>query len=139
MATEPAGTEPETSVSVELTRDEAVAIANALFMCLRPNNVRPPFETVANVVAMESGYRKIASPVSDLVGCGCSRCGSTWDETMGPWDALGDPETGETALVCADCITPEEQAAWDEHNERFVHYAAKLYSTPAWRGAPSRT
>jgi hypothetical protein len=126
------------TTAVELTNEEAVAIANALFMCLRPNNVRPPFETVANIEAMESGYRKIALPVTDLDGCTCARCGRVWDETAGPWDALGDPETGETELNCAECVTPEERAMLDEHHQRFVRYARQLYSTPAWKGPPSR-
>ncbi|MGH3130992.1 MAG: hypothetical protein ACRDNX_09265 [Gaiellaceae bacterium] len=124
-------------IPVELTEAEAVAVANALFMCLRPNNVRPPFAAVANIEAMESGYRKITGPVSELQGLSCSRCGRPWDGTAGPWDSFGDPETGDTDLVCPNCITPEEQAFWDEHHERFVHYAKKLYSTPSWKGAPS--
>jgi hypothetical protein len=121
---------------VGLTEAEALAIANALFMCLRPNNVRPPFEAVANIEAMESGYAKIAGPVSELQGLSCTRCGRSWNETEGPWDSFGDPETGDTDLVCPNCITPEEQALWNEHHERFVHYAKKLYSTPSWKGAP---
>jgi hypothetical protein len=127
------------TIAVELTNDEAVALANALFMCLRPNNVRPPFETVANIEAMESGYRKIASPVSELDGETCARCGRAWDKAAGPWDALGDPETGETELNCPDCVTPEERAVLAEHHERFVRYARQLYSTPAWKGHPTHS
>ena len=59
----------------ELTRAEAIAVANVLFMSLRPNNVRPPFDTLAEVEAMETGYQKIATPISDLEGCHCARCG----------------------------------------------------------------
>jgi hypothetical protein len=125
------------TTAVELTNEEAVAIANALFMCLRPNNVRPPFDTVANIDAMESGYRKIAGSVTDLSGRTCTRCGRAWDETAGPWDSLGDPETGETELNCPECATPEERAVLEEHHERFVRYARQLYSTPAWKGPPT--
>jgi hypothetical protein len=125
------------TMSVELTNDEAVALANALFMCLRPNNVRPPFETVAHIGAMESGYQKIASLVSELDGLTCARCGRAWEKAAGPWDALGDPETGETELNCPDCVTAEERAVLAEHHDRFVRYARQLYSTPAWKGPPA--
>jgi hypothetical protein len=133
MAT-PAGTGAETSIPVEFTKAEAVALANALFMCLRPNNVRPPFEPIVNIEEMEAAYRKVATPVSELQERRCGRCGRAWDETAGPWDAIGDPETGDTELVCLECVTPEEQAMLREHGQRLIHYAEKLYSTPAWRG-----
>ena len=126
-----------TTTAVNLTHEEAVAIANALFMCLRPNNVRPPFETAVSIDAMESGYRKIAAPVTDLAGWTCARCGRAWEATAGPWDALGDPETGETQLNCPECVTPEERAMLDEHHQRFARYARQLYGTPAWKGPPA--
>jgi hypothetical protein len=125
------------TTAVELTNEEAVAIANALFMCLRPNNFRPPFETVANIEAMESGYRKIAEPVTDLTGFTCARCGRAGDETAGPWDALGDPETGEAEPNCPECVTPEERAMLEDHHQRFARYARQLYGTPAWKGPPT--
>lgn len=137
MATAPAGKDAETTITVELTHAEALAIATALFMCLRPNNVHPPFEPVVNMAAMEDGYRKIASPVSELEGRSCARCRRPWVATMPPWDSIGDPETGELDIVCENCATPEEQAAWDAHHERFGQYARKLYSTPSWRVGPS--
>ena len=110
MSTAPAGSDPDSTITVELTRPEAVAIANVLFMSLRPNNVRPPFDTFAEVEAMEDGYQKIATPISDLQGCRCARCDQPWTETMNAWDSIGDPETGELELVCQDCIAPEERA-----------------------------
>ena len=73
-------------ITVELTRPEAVAIANVLFMSLRPNNVRPPFDTFAEVEAMEDGYQKIATLISDLQGCRCARCDQPWTETRNAWD-----------------------------------------------------
>lgn len=137
MATSPASSNPEATISVELTKDEVVAVGTALFMCLRPNNVHPPFAPLANVAAMESGYRKLVRPISELEGRTCARCGRTWDDTQVPWDSIGDPETGDLDLVCESCTTPEEKAAWDEHHERFERYAMQLYSTPAWKAGPS--
>jgi hypothetical protein len=122
------------TVTLELTEDEAGAVANMLFMCLRPNNVRPPFEPGLDMEALEDGYAKIATPISDLSGRQCARCGREWMKSMPPWDALGDPETGEVELVCERCITPEEHASIHEHHSRLAKYAYKLYSTPAWRG-----
>src|SRR6201991_1143166 len=101
-----------TTVTVELTRAEATAVANVLFMSLRPNNVRPAFDTFAEVEAMEAGYQKIAAPITDLGGCRCARCGREWAASMPSWDSLGDPETGELELVCEQCVTPEEHAAF---------------------------
>lgn len=137
MATTPTSTDPEATITVQLTLTEAVAVGTTLFMCLRPNNVHPPFAPLANVAAMESGYRKIVRPISELEGRSCARCGRQWEETMDPWDSIGDPETGELQLVCENCTTTEEKAAWEEHHERFERYAQKLYSTPAWRAGPS--
>ena len=125
-------------ITVELTRAEAVAVANVLFMSLRPNNVRPPFDTFAEVQAMEAGYQKIATPISDLEGCRCARCGREWSATMTAWDSIGDPETGELELVCEDCITPEEHASIDEHHQRLAKYATQRYATPSWKLGPSR-
>jgi hypothetical protein len=106
MATTPAGNDTDATVTVELTTAEAVAVANVLFMSLRPNNVRPPFETFADVAAMEAGYQKIATPISELDGCRCARCGRSWTDTINnAWDSIGDPETGELQLVCEACIT----------------------------------
>jgi hypothetical protein len=139
MTTTPAGKDPENTMTVELTQAEAIAVATALFMCLRPNNVHPPFEPLVNIEAMENGYRKIASPVSELEGRSCARCGRSWVNTMPPWDSIGDPETGELDTVCQDCTSPQEQAARREHHERFVQYAKKLYSTPSWKAGPSGT
>lgn len=135
----PAGQVPQPAVKLELTQAEAVAIATALFMCLRPNNVHPPFEPLVNMEAMENGYRKIASPVCELAGCSCARCGRPWAVTMPPWDSMGDPETGELDIICENCATPAEKAAWDEHHERFAKYAKKLYSTPSWKAGPHGT
>ena len=56
---------------------------------------------------------------------------------MPAWDSMGDPETGEFDIVCENCTTPEEKAAWDEHHERFAQYANKLYSTPSSKAGPS--
>lgn len=134
-----ADSDPRAMITVQLTRDEAVAVANMLFMCLRPNNTRPPFTSGLDVQAMEDGYRKIAGPLTDLTGRQCARCGREWSASIPPWDALGDPETGEVELVCESCITPEEQAAFHEHHSRLAKYAYKLYSTPAWRGSPGRS
>jgi hypothetical protein len=92
---------------------------------------------VANIEAMESGYCKIAGPVTNLAGFTCARCGRAWDESAGPWAALGDPETGETELKCPECITPEERSMLEAHHQRFVRYARQLYSTPAWKGPPT--
>jgi hypothetical protein len=127
------GSGSQATITVELNQDEALAVANALFMCLRPNNVGPPFEARLDVDAMEVGYGKIASPVSHLEGRHCARCGRAWAQSTSPWDAFGDPETGELELVCDNCITPEEQLTFDEHHDRLSRYAAKLYSTPSWR------
>jgi hypothetical protein len=137
MASTPAGTNPETTITVQLTAAEAVAVGTALFMCLRPNNVHPPFAPLANVAAMESGYGKIVAPISELQGRTCARCGRRWEPSMAAWDSIGDPETGDLELVCDTCTTPEEKAAWDDHHERFERYAMKLYSTPAWKAGPS--
>jgi hypothetical protein len=128
----------QATVNVEMSEQEAIAVANMLFMCLRPNNVRPPFASGLDVQAMEDGYVKIARPITDLAGCQCARCGREWSPSSPPWDSLGDPETGEVELVCERCISPEERAAFHEHHARLAKYAYKLYSTPAWRGAPSR-
>jgi hypothetical protein len=136
MATTPAGADTQAKITVELTPDEAVAVSTALFMCLRPNNVHPPFAPLANVDAMEQGYRKIASPISELEGRSCARCGRAWEASVGPWDSIGDPETGELELICDECATPEEKAAWDEHHQRFEQYAMRLYSTPSWKSGP---
>ena len=127
------------TVMIELTRAEAIAVANVLFMSLRPNNVRPPFDTLAEVEAMETGYQKIATPVSDLEGCHCARCGRQWAATMTAWDSIGDPETGELELVCEQCITAEEHATFDEHHQRLAKYATQRYSTPSWKLRPGRT
>jgi hypothetical protein len=127
------------TVVIELTRAEAIAVANVLFMSLRPNNVRPPFDTFADVAAMETGYQKIATPISDLVGCRCAHCGREWAVTMTAWDSIGDPETGELELVCEDCLTDEEHAAFDEHHLRLAKYATQRYSTPSWKLRPGRT
>jgi hypothetical protein len=128
-----------TTITVELTRAEAIAVANVLFMSLRPNNVRPPFDTFAEVEAMEAGYQKIAAPVSDLDGCRCARCGREWTATLTAWDSFGDPETGELVLVCENCATPEEHALFAEHEQRLVKYASRLYATPSWKVRPGRT
>lgn len=130
MSTGPAGSG---TITIELTASEAVAVANMLFMCLRPNNVRPPFTPGLDVQAMEDGYLKIAAPVSDLAGQQCARCGREWTTSSPPWDAFGDPETGEVEIVCEECVTPEEQAIFHEHHARLAKYAYQLYSTPAWR------
>jgi hypothetical protein len=129
--------ESTATITVELNQEEAIAVANALFMCLRPNNVRPPFDARLNVTEMELGYGKIASPISHLEGRRCARCGRDWSPSTSPWDAFGDPETGELELVCSDCLTDEEQATFDEHHDRLARYAARLYATPAWRAGPA--
>ena len=131
-------TETDNTIKLELTRAEAVAVANVLFMSLRPNNVRPPFDTFAEVAAMEEGYQKIATPISELQGCRCARCDRAWTESMNAWDSIGDPETGELELVCQDCITPEEHASIDEHHHRLAKYAIQRYATPSWKLGPSR-
>jgi hypothetical protein len=131
-------TDADPSITVELTKAEAVAVANVLFMSLRPNNVRPPFDTFAEVQAMETGYQKIATPISDLEGCRCARCGREWSADMTAWDSIGDPETGELELVCEDCITPEEHATIEEHHQRLAKYATQRYATPSWKLGPSR-
>jgi len=137
MAAMPSSTNSQDTITVQLTQAEAVAVGTALFMCLRPNNVHPPFAPLADVAAMEMGYRSIVKPISELEGRACDRCGRQWEASMAaPWDSIGDPETGELELVCEACTTPEEKAAWDEHHERFERYAAKLYSTPTWKGGP---
>ena len=68
MATTPTSADPQDTITVQLTRAEAVAVGTALFMCLRPNNVHPPFAPLADVGAMESGYRGIVKPISELEG-----------------------------------------------------------------------
>ena len=88
---------------------------------------------------METGYQKIATPVSDLEGCHCARCGRQWAVTMTAWDSIGDPETGELELVCEPCITDEEHAAFDEHHQRLAKYATQRYATPSWKLRPGRT
>jgi hypothetical protein len=137
MTASSAGSGSQATLTLNLTKDEAVAVANMLFMCLRPNNVRPPFEPGLNVQAIESGYVKIGGSISDLEGRRCARCGREWIAPMAPWDSFGDPETGEVELVCDSCITAEEQASIHEHHARLAKYAYKLYSTPAWRGGAS--
>ena len=139
MSTAPTGNGPDSTITVELTRPEAVAIANVLFMSLRPNNVRPPFDTFAEVEAMEDGYQKIATPISELQGCRCARCDQPWTETMNAWDSIGDPETGELELVCQDCIAPEERAMFIEHHQRLAKYAIQRYATPSWKIGPHPT
>jgi hypothetical protein len=139
MATNPSAKAAKATITIALTQEEANAIATALFMCLRPNNFHPPFEPVVNIEVIEAGYRKVASLVGELEGRSCARCGRAWEATMPPWDLIGDPETGELDTVCPDCSTPQERAAWDEHQRRFAEYAKKLYSTPSWKGGPSGT
>jgi hypothetical protein len=137
MTASSGGSGSHTAITIELDEDEAIAVANALFMCLRPNNVRPPFEAGLNVAAMEVGYGKIAGPISHLDGAQCARCGREWSSSTSPWNAFGDPETGELELVCDTCLNAEEQATFDEHHARLAKYANKLYATPAWRAGPS--
>jgi hypothetical protein len=136
MTGSPADGETRPAVTIELSADEAIAVANALFMCLRPNNVRPPFDAGLDVDAMEVGYGKIAGPISHLEGAQCARCGRDWSMSSSPWNAFGDPETGELELVCGTCLNAEEQATFDEHHARLAKYANKLYATPAWKAGP---
>lgn len=137
MATTPAAKVAQTTITVELTEEEAHAVATALFMCLRPNNFHPPFEPDVHIEAIETGYRKVAGPISELAGRTCARCARAWEAIMRPWDLIGDPETGELDTVCPDCSTPQERAAWDQHHVKFAQYAMKLYSTPSWKAGPS--
>jgi hypothetical protein len=137
MTASASGSDLPATITVELSQDEALAVVNALFMCLRPNNVRPPFDARLDVDAMELGYGKIASPVSHLEGRQCARCGRDWSPSTSPWDAFGDPETGELELVCDTCLTAVEQATFAEHHDRLARYAARLYATPSWQAGPA--
>lgn len=133
MTASATGAGSQATINVELVPAEAVAVANALFLCLRPNNVRPPFEASLDVDALERGYGRLASLISHLEGHKCARCGREWAPSTASWEEFGDPETGELELVCDTCLTAEEKATFGEHHDRLARYATKLYSTPAWR------
>ena len=133
-------TETDNTIKLELTRAEAVADRQrAVHEACGPNNVRPPFDTFAEVAAMEDGYQKIATPISELQGCRCARCDRPWTETMNAWDSIGDPETGELELVCQDCVAPEERAMHRSSTTTATRESTRSSATPRPRGSSDRS